>query len=91
MTLRILAASVLALGFLAPVGAMAADTSYNCSEEQRNKKDYTDCDANIGNSNVTYGFAAQDIEVRKPGTVGDYLDETREESNQRSGSNRTTD
>jgi hypothetical protein len=84
MSIRILTASILALGLFAPIGAMAAETNYNCSEEQRNKRDYIDCDVSDSNTTVKYGFAAQDFDNKKAGPTGDFIDETAEESNQRS-------
>ncbi len=84
MTSRILAASVLALGLLAPVGAMAAETNYNCSEEQHQKKDYIDCDVNAAETTVKYGLAIPDVDAGRAGPTGDFIGETAEESNQRS-------
>jgi hypothetical protein len=82
MTLRTLAASLLALGLLAPVGAMA-ETNYNCSIDQTNKSDYIDCKDTSDNATVQYG-AAVVLDEAKVGPVGDYVDETPAESNQRS-------
>jgi hypothetical protein len=81
MNIRTLAASVLALGLLAPVGAMA-DNNY-CSQDQLGRGDFIDCKAgNVGNTAVFGAAAVDDRVVRGP--VGDFIDETPAESNQRS-------
>lgn len=84
MSIRILTASVLALGLLAPVGAMAADKSNNCSEEQRQRREYIDCEVNHADTTVKYGLAVQDFKTKRPGPIGDFIDETPSESRQRS-------
>ncbi len=56
MNYRTLAVSVLALGLLAPVSAMA-DSINNCSEEQMNRKLYTDCNSTAGNTSEQFGAA----------------------------------
>lgn len=54
MNYRTLAISALALGLLAPVGAMAHDRN-NCSEEQSNRKEYSDCLSKSGNISGQFG------------------------------------
>ena len=56
MNYRTLAVSVLALGLLAPVGAMA-DTDNSCSEEQRNRKVFADCMPSNESSSEQFGAA----------------------------------
>jgi hypothetical protein len=83
MNIRTLAASVLALGLLAPVGAIAAESNYSCSQDQLNKLDYVDCKMDNSVSS-TAGFAAAsggDVGLQ---SIGDYVDESTVERNQRS-------
>jgi hypothetical protein len=82
MNYRTLAASVLALGLLAPVGAMA-ETNYNCSQDTNNRGEYADCNLSIEKSSQV-GAAAAVVGEVKSGPVGDFIDETPAESNQRS-------
>jgi hypothetical protein len=56
MNYRTLAASVLALGLLAPVAAKA-DNINNCSEEQRNRKAFVDCDISTEKLSQQFGAA----------------------------------
>jgi hypothetical protein len=55
MNYHTLAVSILALGLLAPVGAMADNN--NCSEDQMNRKLYADCIASTGNNTEQFGAA----------------------------------
>ena len=72
MNYRTLAVSVLALGLLAPVSAMA-DSINNCSEEQRNRRAFIDCDSK--NVNVTQQFgAAVLIDQDDDDSAGDSTD-----------------
>jgi hypothetical protein len=83
MSIRTLAASVLALGLLAPIGAIAAETNYNCSQDQANKLEYIDCKAdNVTQS--TQGFSAAAVGGVERQSIGDYVDESAAERNQRS-------
>lgn len=82
MTRLTLAASLLAIGLLAPVGAMA-ETNYNCSIDQTNKSDYLDCKDTVQKSTVQYGAAVVSDSVKR-GPIGDFIDETPAESKQRS-------
>jgi hypothetical protein len=82
MTIRTLAATILALGLLAPVGAMA-ETNYNCSTDQTNKSDYLDCKDTVQKSTAQYGAAVVSDSVKR-GPIGDFIDETPAESKQRS-------
>lgn len=83
MSIRTLAASVLALGLLAPVGAFAAETNYNCSQDQANKLDYVDCKAD-GAVQSTQGFSAANVGGVERQSIGDFIDESTVERNQRS-------
>jgi hypothetical protein len=79
MTFRTIAASVLALGLLAPV-AFAADGPAG-SEVNNHRADYLVKDDAVSS---TQGFSAQAAPVAKRGPVGDFIDETAQESNERS-------
>ncbi len=83
MSIRTLAASVLALGLLAPIGAIAAETNYNCSQDQANKLDYTDCKSD-NSARSTAGFSAAAVGDVERQSIGDYVDESAVERNQRS-------
>jgi hypothetical protein len=80
MIYRTLAASVLALGLLAPA-SFAAST--DCSEVNNRVADYGTC--SVDNSPAaTNAFSATAVDAGSAGPVGDYVDETPAESNQRS-------
>lgn len=83
MTIRTLAASVLALGLLAPIGALAAETNYNCSQDQANKSDYIDCkiDSVVAS---TQALSAAGVGAVERQSIGDFIDESTVERNQRS-------
>jgi hypothetical protein len=83
MIIRTLAASVLALGLLAPISAIAAETNYNCSEEQANKGEYIDC-KNDNAAPSTQAFSAAGVGDVERQSIGDYVDESTVERNQRS-------
>jgi hypothetical protein len=83
MNIRTLAASVLALGLLAPIGAIAAESNYSCSQDQLNKLDYADCKMDNSVSS-TAGFAAAGADDVGRQSIGDYVDESTVERNQRS-------
>lgn len=55
MNYHTLAVSALALGLLAPVGAMAHNT--NCSEDQMNRKEFIDCNTTAGTVSEQFGAA----------------------------------
>jgi opacity protein-like surface antigen len=80
MTIRILAASVLALGLLAPASFAA---NIDCNEVNNRIADYGTCSVD-NTSNASNAFAATAIDAGNVGPVGDYVDETPAESNQRS-------
>lgn len=83
MITRTLATSVLALGLLAPISAIAAETNYNCSQDQLNKSDYIDCKIdNVAPS--TQAFSAAGVGDVERQSIGDYVDESTVERNQRS-------
>ncbi len=79
MTIRTIAASVLALGLLAPV-AFAGNGPAG-TEVNNRKADYG-IEQNFDSS--TQGFAATPLPRKNRGPVGDFVDETPEESNDRS-------
>ncbi len=79
MNIRIIAASVLALGLMAPI-AMAADGVAG-SEVNNRRIDYPTADVSTYS---TKAFSAAAVVTTKRATVGDYVDETNEEKNQRS-------
>jgi hypothetical protein len=84
MIYRTLAASVLAIGLLAPVGAMAANNN-NCSLDQVNKLDYADCKIDSIQASANSAAPAAVVSVER-NSIGDYIDETTVERNQRSSS-----
>ena len=80
MIYRTLAASVLALGLLSPA---AFAGSNDCNEVNNRIADYGTCSTeNVATD--TSAFAATPVDVGNVGAVGDYVDETPAESNQRS-------
>jgi hypothetical protein len=80
MRIQTIAASVLALGLLSPA-AFAANG--NCFEDQKDNANYVDCiDKNLNvQSDSSYGAAVVNPAPRDQ--VGDFIDETVEEKNQR--------
>ncbi len=58
MNYRTLAVSVLALGLLAPVGAMAHNINNNCSEEEQNRKEFVDCISPTSSTSEQFGAGA---------------------------------
>lgn len=82
MSIRTLAASVLALGLLAPVGAIAAETNYNCSQDQANKLEYIDCKTDNGTQS-TKALSAAGVGRVERQSIGDFVDESTVERNQR--------
>jgi hypothetical protein len=87
MHTRILAASLLSLGLLAAPAAFAGESNgYNCSKDDNQRADYADCYKGDGSAGTTtYGAAV--VEAAPKGRVGDFINETVEEKNDRSGSN----
>lgn len=82
-----LAASILALGLLAPVAfaeGRGTSTDLNgCPDFAIAGGDYIECQANTSNrSNGSYGLTAPNRRVRGP--VGDFVGETAQQKNQRS-------
>lgn len=85
MNIRIIAASVLALGLLAPA-AFAAE-NYNCKTGQSEKADYGDCMSNMSSTakmTSKNAFSAFVGKSMQRASIGDFIDETAEEKNQRS-------
>jgi opacity protein-like surface antigen len=80
MIYRTLAASVLALGLLSPAAFAASN---DCNEVNNRISDYGSCSADTA-STASNAFAATAVDVGNAGPVGDYVDETPAESNQRS-------
>jgi hypothetical protein len=79
MTIRTIAASVLALGLLAPM-AFAGNGPAG-SEVNNRKADYPVVETY---NSSTQGFAATPLPRVKRGPVGDFVDETPQDSNERS-------
>lgn len=81
MFTRTLAASIAALGFLSPA-VFAGDNDY-CSTIQAHRSDYPPC--NFGaQSAETQGLAIRVApRAKMRGTVGNFIDETTDERNQR--------
>jgi hypothetical protein len=90
MFTRTIAASVLALGLLVPVIAstqsMAAEPNYACSQDTNQRADYGDCDVKSTN-NGSAAFSAATSASGPKDSIGDFIDETAVEKNQRSGNN----
>ncbi len=87
MITRTLAASILALGFLSPA-AFSGDNDF-CSTNQAHRGEYPACNGVVVQpAGVTAGAQAFAIpDVRRTGkwrSIGNYIDETAEERNQRS-------
>jgi hypothetical protein len=81
MRIQTIAASLLALGLLSPA-AFAANGNGACFQDQKDNANYVDCLS--GNFNVqadSYGAAVVNPAPRDD--VGDFVDETLEEKNQR--------
>ena len=85
MFTRTLAASVLALGLLSPVMA-SAQPNYNCSQDTNQRADYGDCDV-VKTSNGSVALAAPSVTNGLNASIGDFIDETTVEKNQRSNNN----
>jgi hypothetical protein len=80
MRIQTIAASLLALGLLSPA-AFAANG--NCFQNQKDNANYVDCiggDFNV-KSDSSYGAAVVNPAPRDD--IGDFVDETLEEKNQR--------
>ena len=91
MNIRIFAASILALGLLAPAAfAEGSSTSTNgrgCPDFPIKGGDFIDCiDGGSSSSSSDYGLAVgtQERVGRGVGSIGDFIDETAVEKNQRS-------
>lgn len=89
MFTRTIAASVLALGLLSPIVAsaqgMSAEPNYACSQDTNQHADYGDCNVKTGTSGSAAFAAAGDAGVKGP--IGDFIDETAQDKNQRSSKN----
>ena len=90
MNIRIISASVFALGLIASAAlAEGSSTSTNgrgCPDFPIKGGDFIDCiDGAAGSSSNTYGLAVGAQErVGVSGPVGDFINETAQEKNQRS-------
>jgi hypothetical protein len=82
MFTRTLAASVLALGLLSPVVA-SAQSDYACSQVNNQRADYGDCDA-VTTNVASAALAAPSVTNGPKASIGDFIDETTVEKNQRS-------
>ncbi len=88
MTYRTIAASILALGLVAPAAfADGSNTLDNkgCPDIRMHSADYADCQSGkVTPVNDNFGVLVKSSKAR--GSVGDFIDETIEEKNQRSSS-----
>jgi hypothetical protein len=86
MMYRTLAASTLALGLLSPMAFADGSNSTDgrgCPEIRQPNSQFLDCQGNYASpSRNEYGIAAPSARPR--GSIGDFIDETAEEKNQRS-------
>ncbi len=83
MNIRTIAASLLAIGLLAPV-AMATDESAGSEVNNRNADYGQHYRKDMPVLQTTKAFKAVVFENGKRVSVGDFIDETTEEKNQRS-------
>jgi hypothetical protein len=82
MKLQTIAASLLALGLLSPVAFAGNEGA--CYQDNRDNANYVDClRGNFNNSSDSYGAAVVNPNARDTSDVGDFIDETREQKNQR--------
>ena len=91
MNIRIISASVFALGLIASAAlAEGGSTSTNgrgCPDFPIKGGDFIDCIGDAaGSSSNSYGLVVgtQERDVRVSGSIGDFIDETAQEKNQRS-------
>jgi hypothetical protein len=91
MNIRILSASIFALGLIASSAlAEGSSTSTNgrgCPDFPIKGGDFIDCvDGSANSTSNSYGFAVgtQERVGRSAGSIGDFIDETNQEKNQRS-------
>jgi hypothetical protein len=86
MNTRTIAAAILSLGLLASgafADSMNGANNNACPTDMRDRANYADCiDKSDGYSANSVGAAIVDVGPRGP--VGDYVDETPADSNQRS-------
>jgi hypothetical protein len=86
MTYRTFAASILALGLLAPAAFADGTNSTDgqgCPDIRKQTDDFADCQGvKVNPANGSYGVVVQQRAPR--GSIGDFIDETAEEKNQRS-------
>jgi hypothetical protein len=84
MNIHTIAASILALGLLSPVAF--AGSNDQCSQVNNRIADYGPCtDSQSTETYSTKPFSAEAVQNGKRDRVGDFIDETPEETNQRSG------
>jgi hypothetical protein len=81
MNTRILASSILALGLLAPLSPSAFAAEPQCDSNRNRIADYGPCEPINNQDSDSYGATVVNPET---GRVGDFIDETPEETNQRS-------
>jgi hypothetical protein len=86
MTYRTFAASILALGLLSPAAFAAGSNTLDnkgCPDIRMSNSDYVDCQAGTVTP-VTEKFGVVVNTSKARGPIGDFIDETAEEKNQRS-------
>jgi hypothetical protein len=85
MNTRLIAASILSLGLLAAPAAFATESNgLNCSKDSNQRADYADCYLGaVRGDTGTFGAAV--VNAAPASNVGDFINETVEEKNQRTG------
>jgi hypothetical protein len=81
MTLAVLSSSAFAL--FAPVRVLA-EPNYNCSQDSNQRIDYLDCNIEKNTNDGSAGLVIQSGEDGGKSSIGNFIDETAEEKNQRS-------
>jgi hypothetical protein len=84
MLTRTIAVSILALGLLSPVVASAQGSNTQCDEVTNHHADYGDCSDKTYNNGSAALSAGTSVNVARD-SIGDFIDETTVEKNQRSG------
>jgi hypothetical protein len=89
MNIRIISASIFALGLIASSAlAEGSSTSTNgrgCPDFPIKGGDFIDCVAGVNSTSDSYGIVVAQERVRPAaGSIGDFIDETAQEKNQRS-------
>lgn len=83
MFTRTIAASILALGLLTPVVASAQSFNTPCDEVNNRRADYGDCSVKTYDSGSAAFSAGAAVNAPRD-SIGNFIDETAVEKNQRS-------